>query len=412
MRRIAFTSAALGFVCATVLRGEGPPPIFPPALRPGDTVQLVAPAGSLERSRVELARTRLTRMGFHVRVPENLFRKRGYLAGDDDVRAEELMAAFRDPTVRAVLPGAGGYGTTRLLDLLDYEAIRQNPKVLLGYSDITGLHLAIQRKTGLVTFHGPVVSHGLGSRENLTGFSRDYLWRALLYRSYFDWAGQLLDEGYTYELPPALPELRALSSGRAAGRLTGGNLSLVCALMGTAFEVQTAGRVLFIEDTNEEPYRIDRYLSQLRLGGKFDRVSAVILGQFTNCESRKGEDSLSLEQVLADYFEGLGVPVIANFPAGHSRFNATLPINALVEVDADARRVRLLENPVQLGEPGQTLPPDLAAPEVGVEPDVVPEPTATAPARAGLPDNGPDPASSPASAPARPIDDDLLRRIP
>ena len=140
------------------VRAEGPPPaIKPPALRTGDTVAIVAPAGSLERVRVERARVRLQKMGLRVRIPPNLYRKRGYLAGDDAARAEEFMAAWRDPEVKAVLPGGGGYGATRMLDLLDYDAIRANPKLLLGYSDITALHLAIQRKTGLITFHGPWV---------------------------------------------------------------------------------------------------------------------------------------------------------------------------------------------------------------------------------------------------------------
>lgn len=351
MRLTIFMTAWLLAVVSADLRAQKPAPIKPPALRPGDTIALVAPAGPLERDRVEWARGRLHRLGFHLQVPKNIFRKRGYLAGDDQVRAEELMAAFRDPTVKAIFPGTGGYGTTRILDLLDYDVIRRNPKILLGFSDITGLHLALQRKTGLITFHGPLLMYGLGSRENLTEFSAEYLWRALLAKSYFDWAGDPVDEGYSYFIPPEVATVRTISPGKARGRLTGGNLSLVCTLMGTEYEIDTDGKILFLEDTNEEPYRIDRYLSQLRLGGKFDKVAGVMLGHYTGCESKKGEDSLTLEHVLADYFSELRVPVIVNFPAGHNRQNTTLPMNAMVELDADARRVRVLENPVQLGTP-------------------------------------------------------------
>lgn len=353
-------------------------------------------------------------MGFNVRIPENLFRKRGYLAGDDDVRAEELMAAFRDPQIKAILPGAGGYGVSRMLDLLDYDVIRRNPKILLGYSDITGLHLAIQRKTGLVTFHGPVISYGLGTRENLTEFSREWLWRSLLYRSYFDWTGEPLDPGYGFSLPPHVGSLRTLSPGRARGRLTGGNLSLVCALMGTEFEVQTEGRVLFLEDVNEEPYRLDRYFSQLRLAGKFDRVSAVILGQFTGCDSSKGNGSLSLSQVLSDYFDGLGVPVIAEFPAGHYKYNATLPMNALIEVDATERRVRVLENPVDLGVEGESQSPEPPLVQMDPESDAPPDQAATAtqPERSGLPDDDQPPRPHPTSVPAGLSEEDLRLKIP
>lgn len=325
-----------------------PPPIFPPALRPGDTVAIVAPARPVNRERVERARARLEGMGFKVKIPDNLYRKRGNLAGTDAERAEELMAAFRDPEVKAIFPGTGGYGTTRIIDRLDYEVIRRNPKILEGFSDITGLHLAIQKKTGLVTFHGPNLMSGLGSEENLADYSAEFLWRALLERTYFDAEGRPLSPGYVYALPDDATPIQVLSPGVARGRLTGGNLSLISPLIGTEFEIETEGCILFIEDVREQPYRIDRYLSHLRLAGKLDKVAGVILGIFRKCEPDDPEDSLSLEQVFRDYFEHLGVPVILNFPAGHFKYNATLPLGARVELDADRKRVTVLENPVQL----------------------------------------------------------------
>ena len=337
-------------------------PIKAAALRPGDTVGFVAPASPLGRERMELARRRLEEMGLKVRVPADLYRQRGYLAGTDQQRADELMAMFRDPEIKAILPGTGGYGTTRMLDLLDYNVIRANPKVFLGFSDITGLHLAIQRRTGLITFHSPNPMWGLGSENNLHPLAAKYFWRALLAEEY-----EKDDDGtpgYVIELPSgasghaddaaenaagesiaAVPAVEIMVPGKARGRLTGGNLSLVTALMGTPYEMETDGRVLFLEDVGERPYRIDRYLSQLRLAGKFDHAAAIVLGHFRDCEPKPDEQSLSLHQVFEDYFADMDVPVILNFPAGHVRYNGTLPIGALVEIDTEAGVLRVLEDP-------------------------------------------------------------------
>ncbi|GMU21770.1 MAG: muramoyltetrapeptide carboxypeptidase [Phycisphaerae bacterium] len=327
-------------------RALGPSPTFPAGLRAGDAVAIVAPAGPLERGRIELAARRLADMGLRVRVPDDLYRQRGYLAGEDEVRAAELMAAFRDPDIKAIFPGSGGYGSMRILDRVEYDVIARNPKILHGFSDITALHLAIQKKTGLVTFHGPVIAYGLGSRDNLTDFSARYFRRALWLAPSAEWIAGELPGGFLYEVPAQAGGVRMIAPGRARGRLTGGNLSLVCALMGTPYEIETDGRILFLEDVNEEPYRIDRMLAQLRLGGKLERLAGVVVGKFTGCESVRAV-SLSVEQVFTDYFAGLPVPVLADFPAGHFTYHATLPMNALYEIDADAGSVRLLEEPVR-----------------------------------------------------------------
>lgn len=323
-------------------------PIYPPALKEGDTIAIVAPAGPLQRERVELARQRLEDLGFEVSIPSGLYRQRGYLAGRDEERADELMAAFLDPRVKAILPGTGGYGTTRIVDQLDYEAIRRHPKILLGFSDITGLHLAIHKKTGLVTFHGPNLMWGLGSKEGQDPFAAKYQWRALLEKEYRTEEGKPSASGYVYEIPSEATAIEVLAPGIARGRLTGGNLSLISPLIGTEYEIETDGRILFIEDVHEEPYRIDRYLSHLRLAGKLDRLAGVIIGVFSHCEPEDPARSLSLKEVFQDYFADLGVPVIMNFPVGHIRNNATFPIGVLAELDADRKQVRLIENPVTL----------------------------------------------------------------
>lgn len=346
---------------------SAPSPIFPKALAPGDTIAFIAPAKYLNKKRIALASRRLEEMGFQVRMPDTLFRKKGYLAGTDEERAAELMAAFVDSEVDAVFPGTGGYGTTRIVDRLDYEAIRRNPKILIGFSDITALHIAINQRTGLVTFHSPVPEWGLGTDTNLSPFAAQWFWRAITLpsangseREWANGAHNALAIGYTIhtkhtnsdqsdersifdDVPPPV----TLQDGTARGRLIGGNLSVLHALMGTPYEIKTEGRILFLEDVGEAPYRVDRMLCTLRLAGKFDRVAGVILGAFT---ARKDEDpwdeDATMDDVLRDYFADLGVPVVARFPVGHVRYNATLPIGALAELDAKNQTLRLLENPV------------------------------------------------------------------
>ncbi len=381
------------------------PPIFPKALAPGDTIMIVAPAKYLDRERVALAKKRLEKMGFKVRIPEGLFRKKGFLAGTDDERAAELMAAFADPQVNAIFPGTGGYGTTRIVGKLDYDVIRRNPKILVGFSDITGLHIAINEKTGLVTFHSPNPEWGLGVERGLSRYAGKWFWRALLAKEYLGIGGS--GPGYTIlprvgdEEPPdaqesdddasydkylaadgsliagsprteqashdqtnnnskkrvtdraaarlEVPQVYTMHGGNGRGRLIGGNLSVMHAMMGTPFEIQTDGKILFIEDVGEAPYRVDRMLQTLRAAGKFDHVAGIILGQFTPREEESTwDDDASIDEVLRDFFGKLDIPVITHFPIGHVRYNTTLPVGAMAELDADAQTVRILENPVRL----------------------------------------------------------------
>lgn len=325
--------------------------VFPPALKPGDTIAIVMPAGKVDPERIERARRRLVQAGFAVRLPADLTRGHGYLAGADQVRAAELMAALADDGVQAVFPARGGYGVTRILPLLDYDQIRAHPKILTGFSDITALHLAVQKKTGLVTFHSPNPMDGLGLPDGLDSVSARTFWRALGAQHYPRPGGPGRRAGYVMPLGEAeRAALGTLGPGVGRGRLTGGNLSLVCALLGTPFEMESRGRVLFLEEVDERPYRIDRFFCQLRLAGKLDGLAGVLLGHFTRCEPQPDEASLSLDQVLRDYVADLGVPVITGFPTGHHRTNVTLPLGAMVELDADRRRLTVLEDPVVVGE--------------------------------------------------------------
>ena len=292
---------------------------------------------------MERAIERLEAKGFRTKTYGDLYRQHGYLAGDDDTRAEELMTAFSDPEIAAIFPARGGNGVTRLLDLLDYNHIRKHPKIVAGFSDITALHLALQSQTGLVTFHSPHPKDGMGAPEGLSELSARTYWRALLSDEY----GQ--DRGY--RVPLTERERKSMTTmlpGTARGRLVGGNLALIAALIGTPYEIDTTDNILLLEDINELPYRIDRLLAQLKLAGKLEVLSGVLLGQFTDCTASPDEPSLTLDEIFHEYFGALGIPVVQNFPTGHCRDNATLPLNVEVELDADRHSLQLLENPVQL----------------------------------------------------------------
>ena len=356
---IACAAIFAATICAQPARADdsmASTPIFPKALAAGDTIMFIAPAKYLDEPRNRLAKQRLEQLGFKVRFPKTLFRKHGYLAGTDQERAAEIMTAFNDPDVDAIFPGTGGYGTTRIVDDLDYEDIRRHPKIFIGFSDITALHIAINQKSGLVTFHSPNPEYGLGNTDNLQRWAAHWFWRALLANEYGKEPGySILVKPNTQQIAESqglydgVPAAVTLAPGTARGRLIGGNLSVLHALMGTPFEIQTDRKILILEDVGEDPYRIDRMLSTLKLAGKFDHVAGIILGCFTHREEEEPwSDDWSMDDVLDDYFGQLGVPVLKQFPIGHVPFNTTLPLGVDAELDATVGTVRLLENPVRL----------------------------------------------------------------
>ena len=302
------------------------PIIRPNALRPGDQVAIVAPAGPIEhRDDFERGVAALERMGFRVRYQDRIFQSLRYLAGSDEERAEELMRSFEDPEIRAVVSLRGGYGCSRLIPLLDQGRLRNHCKIFMGFSDLTTLHLFFRRRFGWVTFHGPMASSAaLGS---VGGAQLEHL--------RFVWT----DPDYVPAL--SFPQLQAWVPGCAEGELVGGCLSLIVASLGTSYELATDGKVLFLEDLGEPPYRIDRMLTQLRLAHKLDRAAGLLLGNFLDCEPASG--SYTLEETLHELVCDLEIPVIANFPAGHGPENWTLPLGARVSLDASSRDLRFLE---------------------------------------------------------------------
>lgn len=351
MRRLTALSLSL-LLLAACAAGERPTTgeagaapaamLWPARLAPGATIMFVAPAGDLDRARMERARARLEARGYRVVERDDLFAKEGYLAGSDERRAAELMQAFLDPAVDAVFPGTGGYGAMRILDRLDYAAIRAHPKALIGFSDVTALHAAINRHAGLVTFHSPNPMWGLGSEGDLKPFSGEWFFRALEARPGFTGP-------YAIEIRDAeLPQPYAFGRGVARGRLVGGNLSLLSALEGTPYAIDTRGAILLIEDTREAPYRVDRMLRQLQLAGKLAPLAGAVLGQFTRNydredETRNPDPRFTVDGVLRQYFADAGIPVLANFPIGHHEANATLPLGGQVEIDADRHLLRILD---------------------------------------------------------------------
>jgi muramoyltetrapeptide carboxypeptidase len=312
------------------------PWIAPPALKAGDTIGFVAPAAPGDLTPMREYAARLEKAGYKVLIPANIERKAGYLAGSDDERAAELNAMIRDPKVRAIIPCRGGYGLTRILDRIDYAALRKDPKIITGFSDLTALHLAVARKARVITFHSPMPLRGMLQPDSFAARSFD---RAVFADQY-----KKGEAGFTIAVPDDAKPVK-LVGGTARGRLVGGNLSLICATLGTPYALEPKGAILFIEDVNEAPYRVDRMLSQLRLAGVLDAVSGVVVGSFSVKDAKDAKD---IDRVLREYFSGLKAPVMMNFPVGHTPRNATLPHGGQVELNADRAELRVLENPVRL----------------------------------------------------------------
>ncbi|MBX3426112.1 MAG: LD-carboxypeptidase [Pirellulales bacterium] len=310
-----------------------PERLVPPALRSGDTIGVFAPAGVVPRERLERALARISARGFRVKTYGDLFRERGYLAGDDDARAAELNAALADPETTAVMPARGGYGCARLVDRLDYAAVRRRPKLVAGFSDLTAIHAALAAQTGLATLHSPNLVDGWGGEEPPTEWVEESFWQAAgLVSGVF---GEL-----TAPPPQAAAGLATLRSGVAEGPLIGGNAAVFAGLTGSPYMPDFAGAILFLEDVGERPYRLDRMLAQMRLAGLLDKLAGVLLGQFTDCDEAPDNPSLALSEVWDDYFGSLGVPVLAGYPTGHVRDNATLPLGTSVRIDATNQTVQ------------------------------------------------------------------------
>ncbi len=334
---LAATLPLAGGLGAAAAASGGTPAgrLLPRALAKGDTVGLVSPSAAMEEPfNLQLAQEVMEALGFRVRTGKHFASRYGHLAGTDAERAADLNAMFADDAIDAVVCVRGGSGAARLLPLLDYDLIRRNPKVLLGYSDITALHCAIQARTGLVTFHGPNGS-GSWNRFNADQFRRLFFERELVRFQNLDDPGD--------ELVQRRNRTRTITGGKVQGELVGGNLTVLTALAGSPYLPDFDGRILFLEDVAEAPYRVDRMFSTLKLMGALDRIAGFIFGECTDCDPGDGFGSLNLDQIFADHIAPLGIPAYRGAMIGHIPRQFIVPVGGRAEMDADAGTFRLLE---------------------------------------------------------------------
>lgn len=304
--------------------------VRPRGLNKGDTVGIIAPASPPNQEQLQNAMTFFDELGLQVKFGKYVHEINGYLAGRDQERVEDLHAMFADPEVKAIFCACGGYGTPRIASHIDYELIRNNPKIFWGYSDITFLHNSIYQETGLVTFHGPMPASDIGKldchHDSKERFHQLFAAQPFLY-----------DE--------KIAPIEVLVEGKAEGDIVGGNLTLLVSTLGTKFEIDTKNKILLIEDVNEEPRQVDRYLNQLFMAGKLTDAAAILFGDFANCVPER-ELSLSLEEVLDQYAKLAGRPTLKGLRIGHCNPHYSIPLGVKAVVDTNHKTV-IIEQGIQ-----------------------------------------------------------------
>lgn len=319
-----------GILCSR--KGENILMIKPKALKSGATLGLVGPSGAIRTDDgLERSVALLEAMGYNVKVGVSAGARYGYLSGNDELRARDLNDMFKDDTVDAIICTKGGYGTPRILDLLDYEAARRHPKLFIGYSDITALLIAYGQYADMVTFHGPMPASCM--INDFDEYSKEHFMRAIS------------DAAPLGEICNCDGQTRTcLNGGRTCAPMVGGNLSLVTELLGTPYELDCRGRILLLEDVGERTYRLDGMLNHLRLAGKFEECAGVVFGDFTRCNSEPEGFGFTLDEVIRDIVLPCGKPVMGGLCAGHGKHKLTLPMGIAYELDADNCRLTALES--------------------------------------------------------------------
>ncbi len=304
--------------------------LYPKKLKKGDTIALIDLSSAVPQDKVGPAIKAVEAMGFAVRVYPSCTAKHACFAGTDAQRAADFTEAFCDDSVDGIFCIRGGYGAARALMLVDWERVGRSvlarPKFFSGYSDVTAAHVALQERFGLITYHTPMPS--TECYKPLDDFTAEYLQRNIF--------GEIIPELKN----PAGEELIALAPGKAKGRLIGGNLSLLTSAIGTPFDMDTKGKILFMEDVDESSYRIDRMLTQLAQAGKLEDAAGFILGAWTNCEAQ-GEDAIPLQMVFDEIIKPLHKPTLMNLRCGHCLPTISMPLGVMAELDADERTIRL-----------------------------------------------------------------------
>ncbi len=322
----ALGTAALPAAAAPSPRRKSMPLLKPARLQPGDLVGIAAPAGFTSDAAVEKAVANIESLGLRARVSDNIHYVYGNYAGTVEQRVADLHGMFLDPEIKAIWAIRGGSGAISLLEHIDYKLIRAHPKALIGYSDITCLHLALLKHAGLVSFHGPVAS------STFSEYAVTHLQNVLM----------TPHDEYTISMY-AEHTPRAVHGGVATGRLIGGNLSLVSALAGTPYAADFKDAILYLEEVNEEPYRIDRMMTQLQLSQGFRHAAAVMIGVNENCEAPEGDSALSLDDTLDQHLLPLTRPAVSGYSFGHIRNQFTMPVGIRARLDADNHTLTLLE---------------------------------------------------------------------
>jgi muramoyltetrapeptide carboxypeptidase len=294
-------------------------PIRPPRLEPGDTIGIVAPASSFDTNLFERGIRTLKSMGFRVHIPDDLYENEGYLAGSDEHRADVIHRLFADRTINAIVCAKGGFGSMRLLPLLDFDLIEKNPKIFLGHSDISALLSAMYTESGLVTFHGPVVTSISNAPEKTK---------------------QAVIEAIASDRPLEFNCANGMTihPGMVSGPICGGNLTTLCHMVGTPFETGFNDHILFLEDRGEVPYRIDRMLSHMKLAGCLQQLAGLVLGDFIDCG-----DQQELLRIVTDVFADTCIPIMAGFEAGHREQNLTIPFGLDATLDTDKHTLTFLQ---------------------------------------------------------------------
>lgn len=304
--------------------------IRPKPLQKGDKVAIIAPASPSDKNLIDKCIASLNELGLKVVIGESCLSEHGFLSGTDDIRANDINCMFADKNIKGIFALRGGYGCARLLDLIDFKLIKKNPKIFIGYSDITALHIAINQKSKLITYHGPMISTEL--IKGLDEYSADY------YKKFIFEHEKIEDL-----LNPEGNSLEIINNGIASGELIGGNLSLICSSLGTKYEINTKNKILFLEEVDEVPYKVDRMLTHLKQSGKLKEANGIILGAFTNCIAPNNKKSLSLQEVFNDIILPLKKPTISNLACGHCLPTLTLPLGEKVLLDANNKKIKILK---------------------------------------------------------------------
>ena len=342
MKRKHFIKSTIGLLAGTVFvssfksaedLSQSTKKRIPKSLAKGDLIGITAPSGSIwNKSHIDKIKNILHAEGFRTKLGKTLYEQDGYLAGNDTLRANELMGFYVDKNIKAIVTMRGGWGCARILDRLDYTVIRNNPKILIGFSDITSLINAIYLRANVISFHGPCGYSSWGD------FTMSQVIAALVN-----------GKPYTMKNPNNYRKyLKTWVSGKAKGELIGGNLTVISAMVGTRFEPNWTNKILFLEEIGEEPYRVDRMLWQLKQAQVFDKINGLIIGSFKKCEPEEPHKSFSLEEVFAQHFSELNLPIYQGAAFGHITPKFTLPIGVLAEMDADKYTISTLEHSVRL----------------------------------------------------------------